>query len=196
MLQYLFSVVTRSSGRLHSELTIDFAELAEWSQSSVFFLDEAGALNAGLGIPNVSFSSLPLSPSTSSLPPLSLRARCSLARLAGRKAGCVRRHHLFCTRSLHILHRRPRLRWRTEARQICWHNCRARHVRCSSTCRRGSCSNASARFRADFGARCHWSGGLHGASVSLIVALSTMVLRQPDSSGPIPISRRLVGLPG
>ena len=60
MLQYLFSVVTRSSGRLHSELTIDFAELAEWSQSSVFFLDEAGALNAGLGIPNVSFSSLPL----------------------------------------------------------------------------------------------------------------------------------------
>ena len=86
MLQYLFSVVTRSSGRLHSELTIDFAELAEWSQSSVFFLDEAGALNAGLGIPNVSFSSLPLPQLPPSLSPLSPRAL--LARsLGGSKSG-------------------------------------------------------------------------------------------------------------
>lgn len=87
MLQYLFSVVTRSSGRLHSELTIDFAELAEWSQSSVFFLDEAGALNAGLGIPTVLCLSPP-SLSLNFLPPSPLSPRALLARsLGGSKSG-------------------------------------------------------------------------------------------------------------
>ena len=38
---YLFEAVTRSSGRLHSELTIDFADLAEWSQSSGWYFFHA-----------------------------------------------------------------------------------------------------------------------------------------------------------